>query len=63
MNYALKKGGVSLLEIMDKNNVFTNENIDSAIKAAAELGNSESAAFMLDLKLTKFGRKLKKFDL
>ena len=61
--YLGKKGNIELLEIMDKANIFDSGNIDLAVETAAKSGNSEFSAFMLDIKLSRFGSKEKNFDL
>lgn len=58
-----KMGNIELLEMMEKANVFDGGNIDLAVETAARTGNSELSAFMLDIKLSRFGAKEKNFDL
>lgn len=61
--YVGKKGNVEQLEMMDKANFFDCGNIDVAVETAAKTGNSELSAFMLDIKLSRFGAREKSFDL
>ena len=61
--YAAKNKDTKFLEIMADNGVFTAENIDMAVSAAAESGDSEISAFVLDIKLSGFKKKVKTFDL
>ena len=61
--YVGKKGNIELLEMMDKANIFHIENIDVAVETSSKTGNSELSAFMLDIKLSRFGAKEKSFDL
>lgn len=61
--YIGKKGNVGLLEIMDRANIFDDVTIDTAVETAAKTGESELSAFMLDIKLSRFGTRDKNFDL
>lgn len=63
VKYASENGGEKLLSAMDSAGAFTAENIDAAVCAAAECESSEAAAFMLNLRLAKFKRKPKTFEL
>ena len=63
VSYACEKDDILIIEKIDENGCFNNENISEAIEEAAKSTNSEISAYIMDIKLSRFGRKKKTFDL
>lgn len=61
--YISKKGTIEILEKISQLGVFDHLNIDAAVEASARLRDSEISAFLLDIKLSKFGNQGKSFEL
>lgn len=63
ISYCSQNDDLPSLEILKTNSVFTEGNINSAVEESAKTGNSQIAAFVLDIKLSAFKGSEKRFDL
>ncbi|MCI1958445.1 MAG: leucine-rich repeat domain-containing protein [Clostridia bacterium] len=63
IRYAAKKEGIEILEMIDKNNIFTEDNMKSALNASSHIKRADFSAYLMDIKFKNFGRKKKVFEL
>lgn len=63
IRFASRKEGIEILEIIDKNNIFTENNMKTALDVSYQIKRADFSAYLMDIKFRKFGRKVKAFEL